>query len=215
LAGKVISLLELSRAEEANRALEAAFATNPRNLPLLAGTAYWFAAHENYEKAFELARRAIAIEPRYTWAQIALSRAYLGLKSPLDAERALRFARQYGKFPTLSYELANVLASMGLYDEAVDALNESFTIKDDQIEAYLAGSVPVRESGFIELLAPERRASIYQRTSADNAANAKRLKALLAFSTAVSRVKTERLTKPQQLMLQKSLLPAPTACALF
>jgi len=114
-----------------------------------------------------------------------LSHAYLGLKSPLDAERAIRFARQYGKFPTLSYELANVLASMGLYDEAIDALNESFTIKDDQIEAYLAGTVPVRESGFIELLAPERRASIYQRTSADNAANAKRLKALLAFSTAV------------------------------
>src|SRR6185436_19446364 len=185
-AGKVISLLELSRTDEANSTLEAAFASDQRNLPLLAGTAYWFAAHEDYAKAFELARRAIAIEPRYTWAQIALSRAYLGLKSPLDAERAIRFARQYGKFPTLSYELANVLASMGLYDDAIDALNESFTIKDDQIETYLARTVPVRESGFIELLAPERRASIYQPTPADNAANAKRLKALLAFSAAVT-----------------------------
>jgi tetratricopeptide (TPR) repeat protein len=185
-AGKVISLLELSRTEEANKALEAAFADDQRNLPLLAGTAYWFAAHEDYAKAFELARRAIAIEPRYTWAQIALSRAYLGLNSPLDAERAIRFARRYGKFPTLSYELANVLASMGLYDEAVEALNESFTIKGDQIQANLAGTVPASESGFIELLAPERRASIYQPTSADNAANAKRLKALLAFNTAVT-----------------------------
>ena len=183
-AGKVISLLELSRKDEANSALEAAFAADQRNLPLLAGTAYWFAAHEDYPKAFELARRAIAIEPRYTWAQIALSRAYLGLGSPLNAERAIRFARQYGKFPTLTYELASVLASMGLYDEAIDALNESFTIKDDQIQAKLAGTIPVRESGFIELLAPERRASIYQPTSADNAANAKRMKALLAFSTA-------------------------------
>jgi tetratricopeptide (TPR) repeat protein/outer membrane biosynthesis protein TonB len=185
-AGKVISLFELSRTEEANSALEAAFADDPRNLPLLAGTAYWFAAHENYGKAFELARRAIAIEPRYTWAQIALSRAYLGLQSPLDAERAIRFARRYGKFPTLSYELANVLASMGLYDEAVEALNESFKIKDDQIQGYLAGTVRSSEPGFIELLAPERRASIYQSTSADNAANAKRMKALLAFSTAVT-----------------------------
>ncbi len=185
-AGKVISLLELSRTDEANSALEAAFAEDQRNLPLLAGTAYWYAAHENYPKAFELARRAIAIEPRYTWAQVALSRAYLGLGSPLDAERAIRFARRYGKFPTLSYELANVLASMGLYDEAVEALNESFTIKDDQIQAYLAGTVRARESGFIELLGPERRASIYQSTSADNAANAKRLKALLAFSTALT-----------------------------
>ena len=81
-AGKVISLLELSRTEEANSALEAAFTADQRNLPLLAGTAYWFAAHENYQKAFELARRAIAIEPRYTWAQVALSRAYLGLEEP-------------------------------------------------------------------------------------------------------------------------------------
>jgi tetratricopeptide (TPR) repeat protein len=192
-AGKVISLLELSRKDEANSALEAAFADDQRNLPLLAGTAYWFAAHEDYPKAFELARRAIAIEPRYTWAQIALSHAYLGLGSPLDAERAIRFARQYGKFPTLTYELASVLASMGLYDEAVDALNESFTIKGDQIQANLAGTIPTRESGFIELLAPERRASIYQPTSADNATNAKRMKALLAFSTALMPRDKEKL----------------------
>ena len=195
LAGKVISLLELSRAEEANSALEAAFATDPRNLPLLAGTAYWFAAHENYAKAFELARRAISIEPRYTWAQIALSRAYLGLKSPLDAERAIRFARQFGKFPTLTYELANVLASMGLYDEATEVLRESFTIKDDQIQTYLAGTVQARESSFIDLLAPERRAGIYQSTSADKAANAKMMKALLAFNTAVTPGDNEKINE--------------------
>src|SRR6185503_1030665 len=129
-----------SRTDEANSALEAAFADDPRNLPLLAGAAYWFAAHENYPKAFELARRAISIEPRYTWAQIALSRAYLGLKSPLNAERSIRFARRYGKFPTLNYELANVLASMGLYDEATEVLSQSFTIKDDQNQTNLAGS---------------------------------------------------------------------------
>jgi tetratricopeptide (TPR) repeat protein len=192
-AGKVISLLELSRTDEANSELEAAFAADQRNLPLLAGTAYWFAAHENYPKAFDLARRAIAIEPRYTWGQIALSRAYLGLGSPLDAERAIRFARRYGKFPTLSYELASVLASMGLYDEAIEALNESFTIKGDQIQTKLAGTIPVRESGFIELLAPERRASIYQPKSADNAATAKRMKALLALSTALTPRDNEKI----------------------
>jgi uncharacterized membrane protein YgcG/tetratricopeptide (TPR) repeat protein len=195
-AGKVISLLELSRTDEANSALESAFAEDPRNLPLLAGTAYWFAAHENYPKAFELARRAIAVEPRYTWTQIALGRAYLGLQSPLDAERAIRFARRYGKFPTLSYELANVLASMGLYDEAVDALNESFTIKDDQIQTYLAGTVRSSESGFIELLAPERRASIYQPKSADNATNAKTMKALLALSTALTPGDSGKVNEP-------------------
>src|ERR1043166_1678753 len=185
-AGKVISLLELNRKDEANSELEAALAAEPNNLPLLAGTAYWYAAHDNPEKAFDLARRAIGIEPRYTWAQIALAHAYLGLKSTLDAERALRFARQFGKFPTLSYELASILASMGFYDEAAEALRESFTLKDDQIQTYLAGSRAASDTSFIELLAPERRAGIYQPTPADTAANAKTLKALLALSFAVT-----------------------------
>src|ERR1043165_5060302 len=140
-AGKVISLFELNRTDEANSALQAALTDEPRNLPLLSGAAYWFVAHNNYEKALDLALKATAIESRYTWAQIALARALLGANRPLDAERSLRYARQYGKFPTLTYELANVLASMGLYDEAAEVLRESFAIKDDQIRANLAGSV--------------------------------------------------------------------------
>jgi uncharacterized membrane protein YgcG/tetratricopeptide (TPR) repeat protein len=194
-AGKVISLLELNRTDEANSALEAMLASEPRNLPLLAGTAYWYTAHNNHEKAFELARKAVEIEPRYTWAQIALARAFLGLKRPLDAERALRFARQFGKFPTLSYELANVLASMGLYDEAAEVLRESFTMKDDQIQAYLAGHVSVTEASFLELLAPERRAGLYQPTSADSAANAKTMRALLALNIAITPTGSEKINE--------------------
>ncbi len=185
-AGKVISLFELNRADDANRELEAAMSEQPRNLPLLAGTAYWLVAHENPDKALELARKAVAIESRYTWGQIALVRALLASNRPLEAERAMRYARQYGKFPTMTYELATVLASMGLYEEAVAVLRESFSIKDDQIQTYLAGSLAASDSNFIDLLAPERRASIYQKTAADTPANAKSLKALLAFNTAIT-----------------------------
>lgn len=186
VAGKVISLFELGRKEEANSALEAAIAAEPRNLPLLAGAAYWMVAHDNHEKAFELARKATEIESRYTWAQIALSRSLLAMQRPLDAERSMRYARQFGKFPTLNYELATVLSSMGLYDEAAEVLRESFTIKDGQVQTFLAGHVSVTESGFHELLALERRAGIYQPTMADTAANAKMLKGLLAFNVAIS-----------------------------
>jgi tetratricopeptide (TPR) repeat protein len=185
-AGKVIALLDLSRTEEANAELETALTEEPRNLPLLSGAAYWFASHGNNEKAFDLARKAIAIESRYTWAQIALARAYLGLKQPLDAERAMRYARQYGKFPTLNYELANVLASMGFYQESADVLRESFELKDGQIHTRLAGHLPASDASFIDLLAPERRAGIYQSSSADTAENARILKALLAFNTAIT-----------------------------
>ncbi|HEY4424131.1 MAG TPA: tetratricopeptide repeat protein [Pyrinomonadaceae bacterium] len=195
-AGKVIALYELNRADEASSALESALAAEPRNLPLLSGAAYWLAAHGNNDKALELALKATAIEPRYTWAQIALARALLGVKRPLDAERSLRYARQYGKFPTLTYELASVLASMGLYEEAAEVLRESFTIKDDQIQAYLAGRVQVNDASFIDLLAPERRAGIYQPASADTAANAKTMKALLAFSTAITPAEGQKIDEP-------------------
>jgi tetratricopeptide (TPR) repeat protein len=192
-AGKVISLFELNRTDDANTALAAALADEPRNLPLLSGAAYWLTAHDNHEKALDLAIKATAIESRYTWAQIALARALIGMKRPLDAERSLRFARQYGKFPTLTYELANVLASMGLYEEAAEVLRESFTIKDDQIQTYLAGRLPVTATNFLDLLAPERRAAIYQPTSADSAANAKTMKALLALNTAITPAEGQKI----------------------
>ena len=184
--GAVISLLDLGRKDEANNMLEAALAEDPRNLPLLTGAAYWFAAHDNHEKAFELAKKAVAIEPRYTWAQIALARSFVALKRPLDAERAIRFARQYGKFPTLNYELASVLVSMGLYDEALEVLRESFVIDSGVIQTRLAGRFPASNENFLELLAPERRASIYQNTASDSALNAKVLKDLLVFSNALA-----------------------------
>lgn len=185
-AGVVLSLFELGRKDEAFAALEAAEAEDSRNLLLLTGAAYWFAAHENYEKALELANKALAVEPRYTWAQIASARALLALKRPLDAERAMRYARQFGKFPTLNYELANVLTSMGLYDEAVEVLRDSFVITDGQIETKLAGRFGNRHENFLELLAPERRASIYQSQPADSAGNAKILKDLLTFSNLIN-----------------------------
>lgn len=125
-AGRVISLFELGRMDEATTALDAALANEPKNLALLSGTAYWFASHDNYQKAFDLAKQAIEIEPRYTWAQIALVRSLIGLNRNIGAERAMRYARQFGKFPTLNYELANVVASMGFFDEAVEILHESF-----------------------------------------------------------------------------------------
>jgi tetratricopeptide (TPR) repeat protein/uncharacterized membrane protein YgcG len=190
-AGKVIALFELGRHDEANSAFEAALAAEPRNLPLLAGVAYWMVAHDNHEKAFELAVRAVAIESRYTWAQIALSRSLLAMQRQLDAERAMRFARQYGKFPTLNYELATVLSSIGLYEEAAEVLRESFTIKDGQIQAFLAGHVSTTEPGFRELLAPERQAGLYQPKAADSIANAKMLKGLLALNVAISPATTD------------------------
>ncbi|HEV8588530.1 MAG TPA: TPM domain-containing protein [Pyrinomonadaceae bacterium] len=187
-AGIILSLLELGRKDEAEQELNSTLSDpeKARNLPLLVGAAYWFMAHDGATRGLELAQQATSIEPRYSWAQIAFARALVADKRPLDAERALRFARQFGRFPTLDYELASVLAAVGLYDEAVAELVKSFRLKDGQLETKLAGRITARAATFTELLAPERRAAIFQSKTADTEANAKMLKALLAFNSALN-----------------------------
>lgn len=181
-AGLVLSLFDRGRASEAQSELAAALKADPRNLALLAGAAYWFAAHDDSEAALLHGRKAIDIEPRYTWSYVAVARALIAQRKPLEAERAIRFARQFGKFPTLDYELANALAAAGLYGEASEVLERSFRVKDGQIESQLAG----RGAGFIDLLAPERRASVFQFAAADTENNARMLKALLKLTTALN-----------------------------
>ncbi len=115
-AGMILSLFDLGKKDEAEAELSKVLQdeAQARNLPLLVGAAYWFTAHNDGERGLDLAQKATAIEPRYAWAQIALARALIANKRPLDAEAGVRFARQYGRFPTVDYEVANVLSSMGL-----------------------------------------------------------------------------------------------------
>jgi tetratricopeptide (TPR) repeat protein len=187
-SGLVLALFDAGRREEAERELQTALTGEARDLPLLVGASYWYAAHGEGTRALELAERAVALEPRYgwAWARIAQGRALLALKRPLEAERALRAARRFGNFPTLDYELAAALAAAGLYDEAAEQLARSFTVRDGQIEARLAGRVESHAADFDELLAPERRASLSQFTGASNAEEARMLKALLAFHQSIA-----------------------------
>jgi hypothetical protein len=62
----------------------------------------------------------------------------------------------------------------------------SFTLQDGQIETQLANRYPARAASFNELLALERRASIFQPAAADTEENARILKALLALTLAIS-----------------------------
>lgn len=185
-AGVVMSLLDLGRTDEARTELESALQSDPKNVPLLSSAAYWFAAHNESDLAIALGNRAIEIEPRYTWSQVAVARAMIAQRNPLGAERAIRFARLYGKFPTLDYELANTLVSAGLYDEAAEILTQTFRFNNNQIEARLGGRTAAQATNFIELLSPERQASLFQLTAADSESSAKVLKDLLVFATATN-----------------------------
>jgi tetratricopeptide (TPR) repeat protein len=186
-AGMVLSLLELGRKDEAEREMASAMAEGENNLPLLAGTAYWYAAHDEGARAVELSQKAVSIEPRYTWGTIALARSLALDHKPFNSDGVLYYARKFGNFPTLDYELASALAVSGLYQEAGEALSRSFSIKDDQIETRLGNRFPARASNFTELLAPERRASIFQPAAADTESNARLMKALLTFSQIIGK----------------------------
>lgn len=181
-AGAVFALMDLGRTAEAKAEMDAALKADPKSLSLLTGAAYWFAAHNDPVQANDFGRKALDVEPRFTWSHVAMARTFLAQRKPLNAERALRYARQYGKFPTLDYELANALSAAGLFAEAADVLLESFDWKDGQIETRLAGRNLARSNSFLDLLAPERRASIFQFAPADTEANARMLKELLVFT---------------------------------
>lgn len=197
-AGVVLALLDSGKKQDAEREMESALRDEPRNLQLLVGAAYWYAAHNENARALDLAQRAVEVEPRYVWGQIALARSLIADKRPMAAEQALRFARSYGRFPTLDYEMANALAAAGLYTEAASELARSFTLRNGQIETQLAGRVPAHASNFIELLAPERRASIFQATPIETEANARSLRALLAFNLSMGEAGKRETVREQE-----------------
>lgn len=188
--GLILSLFDADKKPEAEELLGKSLEANPNNFPLLVGAAYWYAAHNQGEKAVDLAQKAITVEPRYTWAHIALARGLVAQNRPLDAEKSLLLARQYGNFPTLDYELASVRLSAGFYQEAANELKKSFAIKDGLIETKLANRIPKQASNFIELIELERRASIFEPVAADTPENAEKVKALLNLNQALSSPET-------------------------
>jgi tetratricopeptide (TPR) repeat protein len=179
--GLILSLFDNEKQAEAESELAKSLEKNPNNFLLLTSVGYWYAAHNNSEKAVEFASRAVSIEPRYVWGQIALARGLQ--KRPLDAERSLVFAQQYGNFPTLIYELATARVQAGFYEEAVNELKKGFIISPSgSVQTKLGNRVPNEAKSFTEVLSLERRVSILQPLAADSLENSERLKNLLNFS---------------------------------
>jgi tetratricopeptide (TPR) repeat protein len=181
-SGLVLALFEAGKRNEAEAELTSALERDPKNFPLLAAAGYWYAANKQPAKAVEHAQKAIDIEPRYVWSHIALGRGLMAQGKPLEAERALIKAKQYGNFPTLEYELAMARYQAGFYREAAEELAKSFTVRDGVIKTRLGGRVEREDRSFTDLLAGERRASIMLATAPDDQMSASKLKALLEFT---------------------------------
>ncbi len=180
--GLILSLFESGQTRQAEVKMSESLANNSKNLALLVGAAYWYAANKNGGKAVQLAQEALALEPRYTWTYIALARGFMAQGDPLSAERTLLVARQFGNFPTLEYELATTRAAAGFYKEAAEGLRATFSIENGNVKTKLGGRIERESESFLDLLSPERRAGIFQFSPADSKENSKLLKNLLRFS---------------------------------
>ncbi|MDQ3489645.1 MAG: hypothetical protein M3449_01065 [Acidobacteriota bacterium] len=184
--GLILSLFGAGKKAEAESELAKSLEQNPNNLNLLAGAAYWHAANDDGEKAVQLAQKAIEFEPRFIWSHIALARGLLRQNKPVDAERVLVMARRYGNFPTLEYEIASARMAAGFYREAVEELQKSFTLKDGLVQTKLGGRIAREEKTFADLIAFERRASIFEPNAADNPENSGKLKLLFEMTQKLS-----------------------------
>lgn len=180
--GLILSLFDSGKQAEAEAELARETERGSKNFGLFAGAAYWYAANNIGHKAVEFAQKAIDIEPRYIWGHIAYARGLMKRNKPVEAERALIKARQYGNFPTLEYELASARFKAGLFREAVEELNKSFDFQDGFIRTRLGGRIYKEDKSFQDLLAGERRASILQPTPADDLENSARLRILFEIT---------------------------------
>lgn len=177
--GLILSLFDAGQQKEAEAEFAAAIQNDTRNFSLLASVAYWYAAHDLGEKAVEYAQKAIDIEPRYIWGHIVLARGLMKQNRPLEAERVLLKARQYGNFPTMDYEIASARYQAGFYREAAEELRKSFSLKDGLVSTRLGGRIFKEEKGLLDLIGYERKASLLQPSAAESADNAEKLKLLL------------------------------------
>lgn len=180
--GLILAMFENGKRPEAEVAFAKAIEENPNSLTLIAGVAYWYAASGNGEKAVELATKAISIEPRYIWSHIALARGQMLQNKPVEAERTLTAARQYGNFPTLEYEIAITRIKAGFYQEAVEELEKSFAVIDGNVVTKLGGRIERSGKTLDSLVEDERRSSILAAKGSLDGSDSENLLALFKLS---------------------------------
>lgn len=180
-AGLAMAYFESGDRPAAEAELDRAIALSPENFGLLTAAAYWYATNGLPEKAMEFAEDSLEIQPRYVWSYIALARAHSQMDRPLEAEKALARAKQYGNFPSLNYEIALVQMDAGFFREAAEEMSGVIEVANGEVSTRLGGRVGRTASNIPDVLRDERRASIFAPNAAADAERSARLAALTAL----------------------------------
>ena len=160
-SGLVLSLFEVGKSEEAAKILSKAIEDGTAGVFLLGGAAHWYAANANGDRAVELARLALAKDPRYIWAQIALARGLILTGKPVEAEQLLIASSRSSRFPTVEYQIAAARLAAGFFREAAEDLSRSFEITEEKVRTRLGKRVEREAENFTDLIGLETRAAIF------------------------------------------------------
>jgi len=127
---------------------------------LLAGVAYWYAAHnEGITRSILLKSRSpsnrdLSGRISLLWPVVCWCR-----ESPAKRKKTLLAARRYGEFPTLEYEDGVRPARLWILSRRGRGISQEFFGKRRVVSTKLGGRVARESKSFIELVGPERRAS--------------------------------------------------------
>ncbi len=186
-AGVVLALFDLGRKPEAEAAFDKAMKDNPGNVALAGNVAFWYAVNGDAANAILHAEEAIDLEPRYIWSHIALGRALMMQGKFADAEKALIKARKHGRFPTLEYEIGLARVASGYYRDALEDVRSVFAASNGQVGTLLGGRVSRTAGSFHDLLADERRASIFEPRSIERTDLSEQLLRLIELGQSIER----------------------------
>jgi tetratricopeptide (TPR) repeat protein len=124
--------------------------------------AFYYLANGKNEPANLAIVRALTIEPRYSWGRIAAAELDMAEGRIFEAEKHLLAALRTADFPTLRFTLGRLYLAVEDFDGAIEQFGRAFTLtKEAKFSSTLGGVFEAEAATLDELLAPERRASIF------------------------------------------------------
>lgn len=166
LKGSALALLAQGKEDKAAELLTQAARITNTNLQqdnfLQTQLAFVYLARGNTAKARQAADAALAVEPRYSWSQIVAAEVELAEGKYFEAERHILTAMRYADFPTLHFMLGKIYLSVDDFEGALEQLGKAFTYKNGKYQTRLGGVMDTQADSLAQLLAPERKASLFQ-----------------------------------------------------
>jgi tetratricopeptide (TPR) repeat protein len=195
--GVILSLFDQGKRNDAEDLLIPELSSNPTNGFAMIGAAYWYVANGEPQLALDYANQARILKESAVWAYVILARAHMKLNQPVEAERMLVTALQFGNSATISYELALAQSKAGFYYDASVELKKKFVVENGKIVTDLDGRIGAEADTFSELVSLERKSVLFAPANSYSREEEEKVRSLFVFehSLASDAVTDEEIVK--------------------